>query len=180
MGDRIRIRAAETGDVDAIARLLLPLSRKEIILPRSRDEIFEHLQEFLVAERGDQLAGTAALHIYGENLGEIRSLAVAPSLQGHGIGRALVQGCEAWAKALGLARLFALTYVPGFFERLGFRRIAKESLPHKVWTVCVHCPRFAHCDEVAVEKRLSEAPIRPMRLAPILEVEEGTGEGPGG
>jgi len=167
---RIRIRNAETGDVDAIAGLLAPLARREILLPRDRDDIFEHLREFLVAEADGMLAGAASLHVYGENLGEIRSLAVAPDRHGHGIGRALVEGCETLAAALGLARLFALTYVPGFFERLGYRRIAKEALPHKVWTVCVHCPRFARCDEVAVEKTLGKAPVRP---AAILEVNEG-------
>ncbi|MDX8383339.1 MAG: GNAT family N-acetyltransferase, partial [Ghiorsea sp.] len=32
--------------------------------------------------------------------------------------------------------------------------VAKESLPQKVWTVCVHCPKFSHCDEIAVRKYL--------------------------
>ena len=71
---------------------------------------------------------------------------------------------------LGVARIFALTYVPGFFARLGYAQVPKETLPHKVWTVCVHCDKFADCDELAVEKRLSDAPIQPMRLIPILEV----------
>jgi len=35
-----------------------------------------------------------------------------------------------------------------------------ESLPEKVFGVCVTCPKFNNCDEIAMQKRLSptEAP----------------------
>ena len=48
----------------------------------------------------------------------------------------------------------ALTYVPGFFEKLGFRIVSMESLPEKVFGVCVICPKFDHCDEIAMVKSL--------------------------
>jgi len=170
MSHRIRIRAAGVNDVEAIHALLQPFADNKIILERNRDNIFQHLQEFLIAEYDGSLAGVVCAHIYGKNLAEVRSLVVAPESQHHGIGRLLVEGCEHWLAGLGVVKVFALTYVTGFFTRMGYRIVSKESLPHKVWTVCVHCDRFADCDEVAVEKVLSDAPIEPMRLIPIREI----------
>jgi len=172
MTHRISIRNAGVDDVEAIYTLLQPFIERDIILARDRDNIFQHLQEFLVADYDDVLCGVVAVHIYGENLAEIRSLVVSPAFQKHGVGRLLVEGCEQWLAALGVARVFALTYVTGFFERMGYGVVARATLPHKVWTVCVHCARFADCDEVAVDKRLSDAPIKPMRMLPIIEVNE--------
>jgi len=151
---QIHIRNASVDDVDAIYNLLLPYAEQDIILLRDRDNIFQHLQEFLVAVDNTTLAGVVCAHIYGENLAEVRSLAVDPACQKHGVGRLLVEACEQWLAGLGVSKVFALTYVTGFFIKQGYSIVSKESLPHKVWTVCVHCSRFADCDEVAVEKSL--------------------------
>jgi amino-acid N-acetyltransferase len=169
---RITVRMAETDDVDAIHDLLQPFADRGIILPRSHDDLYQHLQEIVVAEYDGKPVGTTALHVYGSNLAEIRSLVVRPDHQKRQIGRLMIEAAEQWAAGLGIARIFALTYVPEFFARLGYARVPKETLPHKVWTVCVHCAKFADCDEIAVEKRLSDAPIEPMRLIPILEVSQ--------
>jgi amino-acid N-acetyltransferase len=157
---RICIRSAVAADVKAIHGLLAPFAANSIILERDEDDIFQHLQEFLVAEYDGETAGAVAMHIYGEDLAEIRSLVVDPACQKHGIGRLLVEGCEQWLSGLGVGQVFALTYVDSFFSRLGYEIVSKESLPHKIWTVCVHCSRFADCDEVAVQKTLSHAAIR--------------------
>lgn len=154
MKRRIRIRRAEIRDVDAIASLLTPFAQRQIILPRSRDDIYQHLQEFLVADIEEAPVASAALHIYAANLAEIRSLVVAEEHQGMGIGRILVRACERWGKELGVTGVFALTYAPEFFVRLGYTVTPKESLPHKIWTACIHCGKFADCDETAVRKSL--------------------------
>jgi len=172
MPHRIVIRPAAAADVEKIEALLQPVARQHLILPRNRDNLFQHLQEFLVAEYDRQLVGVVAMHIYGTNLGEIRSLVVDTDYRQHGIGSLLVEACERWAMGLGIVRLFALTYVIRFFTRLGYTRVSKESLPHKIWTVCVHCEKFADCDEVAVQKTLSDAPVQPMKMIPILEAVE--------
>ncbi|RLL51095.1 N-acetyltransferase [Mariprofundus sp. EBB-1] len=172
MKHHIIVRNANASDVPHIYKLLIPFVEKKIILQRDEDNIFQHLQEFLVAECDGKIAGVVCAHIYGKNLAELRSLVVDPEYQKHGIGRLLVEGCEQWVNDLGVAKVFALTYVTGFFTKLGYRVVSKESLPHKVWTVCVHCSRFAHCDEVAVEKKMSDAPIMPMSILPIIEVDE--------
>jgi len=149
------LRSATAQDIDAIAQLLQPAIAADIILPRSRDDLFAHLSEWLVVERDQCVVGCAALHVYSETLAEIRSLVVAPQLRHLGLGRTLVKGCEAMAHTLAIEQLFALTYVTDFFIRLGFVTIPRESLPHKVWTVCIHCQHFARCEEVAVHKILN-------------------------
>ncbi|MDD5067860.1 MAG: GNAT family N-acetyltransferase, partial [bacterium] len=58
------------------------------------------------------------------------------------------------AAILGVRNVFALTYVDKFFIRLGFRRIDKKTLPHKIWSDCMDCVYFPNCKEIAVIKRL--------------------------
>jgi len=154
VSQEISIRSAQAGDVDALSALLQPFVEAEIILPRTKDDIFQHLQEFRLAVANDLLLGTAAIHVYGSALAEIRSLVVASQHQGCGIGNLLIRDCEKRASLLGVGSLFALTYLPGFFECRGYARVPRESLPHKIWTVCIHCSRFSDCNEIAVQKRL--------------------------
>ncbi len=168
MPHRICIRHAGVADVDAMHALLSPFAEKEIILDRDKDNICQHLQEFLVAEYDGKLVGVVAVHIYGQSLAEVRSLIVDPSFQKHGVGALLVEASEKQVAELGVSQIFALTYVTGFFEKQGYRVVSKESLPHKVWTVCVHCSRFADCDEVAVQKQLSAEP----HIVPVLEFDQ--------
>lgn len=132
-------------------------AERKLLLARSRDDIFEHLQEFLVADHDGKLLGMVALHVYSQPLAEIRSLVIDPAYQRQGVGRALISRAEVWAQDLGITKLFALTYVDRLFVNQGYCIVTKESLPHKVWTVCIHCQRFAHCDEVAVAKVLCGA-----------------------
>ena len=96
-----------------------------------------------------------ALEIFTAELGEVRSLAVDEAHAGRGLGSLLVRRIIDEARLLGLSRLMALTYVPAFFHRLGFETVPKETLPEKVWGVCVTCYKFHHCDEIAVLRRLS-------------------------
>jgi amino-acid N-acetyltransferase len=71
-----------------------------------------------------------------------------------GIGKTLVKRCLKEAKELGLKRVFALTYNPEFFKKLGFVNIDKSSLPQKIWGDCLRCHKFPECDEHAVIKHL--------------------------
>ncbi|MDX8380577.1 MAG: N-acetyltransferase [Ghiorsea sp.] len=152
--NHITVRLAQVQDVEAIYELMLPFMKDKILIERNQDDIFEHLQEFIIALEGQAILGVAALHIYGSNLAEIRSLVVSPKAQRMSIGHKLVRACEDMGKKLGVSRVFALTYVDKFFLAQGYKIVAKESLPQKVWTVCVHCPKFSHCDEIAVHKEL--------------------------
>jgi amino-acid N-acetyltransferase len=98
----------------------------------------------------------------------VKSLAVAEGQQGRGYGKRLVRACIDEARELGLRTVFALTYRPEFFTRLGFRIVDKATLPHKVWNECIRCPKFPGCGEVAVVYGLDRplAPAFPLRVLP--------------
>ena len=152
--EEIQVRPAQVQDVEPMYALMLPFMETNVLIRRDQDNIYQHIQEFVVAIQGERIIGVSALHIYGSNLAEVRSLVVSPDAQGHGAGHLLVHASEDLAKAIGVTSIFALTYVDEFFTKQGYEIVAKESLPHKVWTVCVHCPKFSHCDEIAVKKSL--------------------------
>ncbi len=96
------------------------------------------------------MKGVAALHPVGEDLAEIRSLAVEEKFQGKGIGKKLVEFCLEDAKEMRLHRVFTLTYQTEFFSKIGFVKVEKLTLPQKIWGDCVHCAKFSDCDEVAM------------------------------
>ena len=61
-----------------------------------------------------------------------------------------MRACIEEGGQLGLDRLFALTYRPEFFERLGFVQADVMELPRKVWNECYRCPKFPGCNEIAM------------------------------
>jgi len=143
-------------DVPAIHGLITYHAELGRMLFRSHADLYEHLRDFFVFEREGRVLGCCAVELVWRDLAEIKSLAVDENRRGQGIGKALVRAAEAEGRRLGLARLFALTRERGFFERLGFRVVPKETLPHKVWTDCVRCPVQAQCDEIAMVIDLEE------------------------
>lgn len=152
--DALMIRKPLIADAAAIAALIRYYADRRIVLPRTHDQICERLRDFLVAEDGGAIVGCCALHIWSADLAEVRSLAVAESHWKRGIGRRMVERGMEEARAIGVSRVFALTYQPEFFERLGFARVPKERFPHKIWSECAHCPQFPNCGEIAVLREL--------------------------
>ncbi|MDR0355751.1 MAG: N-acetyltransferase [Deltaproteobacteria bacterium] len=151
------IRKAKLTDVPAIFALLKDLANQGLLLPRSYADIYEMLQTFYVAKSEPDamiLAGVGALQITWEDLAEVRSLAVAEEYRMQGLGRGLTEAIEAEARSLGVRRMFSLTYKPGFFEKMGYRRISLESLPKKIWTVCINCIHYPNCLEIPMGKEL--------------------------
>ena len=150
------IRKARMGDVKAIQKLIAEYARKGDMLPRSLSEIYENLRDYFVyIDDGGEVIGSAAIHIMWEDLAEVRSLAVRDGHMRKGVGTQLVEACISEAIVLGIARIFALTYKPEFFEKLGFVRVDKSELPQKIWTDCLKCSKFPDCDEVALVSDLS-------------------------
>jgi amino-acid N-acetyltransferase len=146
------IRKARIEDVKAIQKLVADYARKGDMLPRSLSEIYENLRDYFVFVDGDKgdVVGSASVHIMWDDLAEVRSLAVRDDVARKGIGTQLVEACISEAIVLGITRVFALTYKPEFFEKLGFRRVDKAELPHKIWTDCLKCSKFPDCDEIAL------------------------------
>ncbi len=151
----IKVRTAIANDATEIHSLLLNYSKQEVLLPRPLSEIYALIPQFFVAEDNGQIIGCSALEIFTAELGEIRSLAVDPDYKGAGIGAMLLNAVEKYAITLGLTRMMALTYVDGFFHQFGYKTVPMTELPEKVWRVCVKCPKFNHCDEIAVLKKLN-------------------------
>ena len=83
-----------------------------------------------------------------------RVLAVREELQGQRLGTRIVEACLEEARQIGLKTAFALTYRPGFFEKLGFRQADVMTLPRKVWGECYRCPKFPGCNEIAVVREI--------------------------
>jgi amino-acid N-acetyltransferase len=147
------IRKAVLGDVRPIHKLLVHYADQGLLLPRSLSELYDHLRDHFVVEdhhRNHPIIGVSALGICWEDLAEIRSLAVAKDHQGKGLGARLVHSCLEEARSLGVKKVFTLSYVPGFFSRLGFSEVEKSVLPQKIWAECVKCPKFPDCDETAM------------------------------
>ncbi|MBI5886013.1 MAG: N-acetyltransferase [Deltaproteobacteria bacterium] len=148
------VRKAVGADVAALTTLIGRYAAKGIMLPRTNAEIFERLRDFFVYTEDDVIRGACALNLCEDNLAEIRSLAVARGHTGKGIGRKLVEACLDEARAMGIKKVFALTYQTGFFKRLGFKAVNKDVLPQKIWQDCIKCAKFPSCDENAVTLEL--------------------------
>ena len=147
------IKKAMITDVKTIHKLLGHYGNQGLLLARPLSELYDHLRDFFVVydnEACDTILGACALDICWDELGEIRSLAMAEEHQGKGHAVKLVEACLEEARSLGLTRIFALTYVPGFFSKMGFKVVDKSSLHYKVWSDCLRCPKFPDCDEVAM------------------------------
>jgi amino-acid N-acetyltransferase len=146
----LRIRKAKIADIRDIQKLVNEFARKEEMIPRSINELYENIRDFVVSEEKGKIFGVCALHVLWEDLAEIRSLAVKKESQRKGIGKKMVTQCLGEAKALGVKRVFALTYQPLFFKKMGFTDIDKSDLPQKIWGDCIRCPKFPECDEFAL------------------------------
>ncbi len=148
--EALTVRPAAISDVPTIHHLLEIYASKGNLLPRTMNELYRHLRDFFVIEAEHRVVAVAALEIFTEDLGEVRSLVVDENYERRGLGRMLVQRIVTEARAIGLRRVMALTYVPDFFHKLGFKTVSMGSLPEKVWSVCVKCYKYNNCDEIAV------------------------------
>ena len=145
------IRKAKIADGKIIYSLINTGAKEGKVLQRSLNHIYEHIRDFWVYIQGKKIVGCCALSAVGwQDLGEIRSLIIVKKFQNKGIGVRLVKKCISEAKTLGVKNVFALTFVPGFFKRLGFKLIDRGKLPHKIWSDCINCSYFPNCREQAV------------------------------
>ncbi len=156
----VEVRKAGMRDIPKILDLINWYASQGVMLPRTEFEMSENIRDFSVIYEDNVLLGCGALHFYTPTTAEVRSLAVAPAAKGRGIGRSIVLGLEEEARENELEAIFAFTYVPGFFGRLGFAEVERGELPLKVWKDCLRCSKFQNCDEIAVLKRLREAQYR--------------------
>ena len=154
----MQVEKARIEDVPTIHRLVNFFADRGEMLHRPLSEVYENLRDFFVIRKDEEVAACVALHICWSDLAEIKSLAVREEDQDQGVGKMLAEACIEEARGLGIATLFALTYKPTFFEKLGFKRVDVQELPRKVWGECQRCPKFPNCDETALL-----LPLKPVR-----------------
>ncbi len=118
------IRSAVTADVPAIRKIADPLVEQRILLGKELVELYESIQEFVVAERDGELVGFGALHVMWRDLAEVRTLAVAEAAKRSGIGAAILRELLERARVLGILRVFCLTFEAVFFASHGFEKIS--------------------------------------------------------
>jgi amino-acid N-acetyltransferase len=132
------VRPARTSDVVAIEALVAPLVQRRILLGKERVVYYEAVQEFRVVEDdAGNLIGCGALHVMWEDLGEVRTLAVADEWLHRGVGHAILADIEDAARNLGLTRLFCLTFETSFFGRHGFSVIGEDIVAPDVYSQLV-------------------------------------------
>ncbi|MDP4589129.1 MAG: amino-acid N-acetyltransferase [Candidatus Nanopelagicales bacterium] len=123
----ITVRPARTHDVIAIRDLVENYAGDgPRLLRKNTVTLYEDVQEFFIAELDGVIVGCGALHVFWHDLGEVRTLAVSPSCKGQGVGSKIMEALAERAIALGLTRLFCLTFEIDFFTGHGFQPI-KES-----------------------------------------------------
>ena len=120
----LSVRSARTSDVAAIRQIASPLVEKRVLLGKELVELYESIQEFIVAELDGKVVGFGALHVFWQDLAEVRTLAVAESARSRGVGAAILRELLERAKVLGIHRVFCLTFETRFFASHGFVEIS--------------------------------------------------------
>jgi len=152
--DQLAVRPANLDDVAGIQILLNHYASMGDLLPRTKTDIIEHLNDFRVISQNNEIIACGALEYFTDELAEVRSLMVASHIKRGGLGRKIVETLIEIAQQRKVKRLMALTYVPKFFHKLGFKTVNKNIFPEKIWGICVNCYKFKNCDEIAVLREL--------------------------
>jgi amino-acid N-acetyltransferase len=115
----MRVERASPSDAPAVEALLETAS-----LPL--EGVAEAFVTGVVARDGDAVVGAAAVEPYGR-AGLLRSVVVAESRRGSGVGRELVVAAEALARDGGIEELYLLTETAAdWFPRLGYEVVDRE------------------------------------------------------
>lgn len=148
----IELVKAKLSDISAMQALVLNEVKDGVILMRTEDEVATNIRSYVLAKDKDRIVGYTALHVHSKRLAEIRSLIVDEKYRGKKVGQRMVEFTLQEAKELGVEEdVLVLTYLPMFFEKLGFSEINKELIPeHKIWADCIKCIHFPICNEVAL------------------------------
>ena len=154
----IELSKATLCDIPEMQALVVNEVKEGIILNRSEDEVATNIRSYVLAKAKGVLVGYTALHIHSKRLAEIRSLIVDEKYRAQNIGKMLVEFTLKEAKELEVEEdVLVLTYLPQFFDKIGFKEINKEVIPeHKIWADCIKCIHFPVCNEVALVYKLSE------------------------
>ena len=162
------VRAARSADVRSIRELLEPYVQRRILLGKDLVVLYEAVQQFVVAEDEDgTLIGCGALHVMWEDLAEVRTLAASDAWRGKGVGHVLVERLLEDARALGVSRVFCLTFEVDFFKKHGFEVMADQTAVDPV----VYSELLRSHDE-GVAEFLDLARVKPNTLGNTRMIKE--------
>jgi len=134
----IEIRPARTSDIKGIRKLIDTYTSQRLLLSKETVTLYESVQEFTVAVQGEEVVGCGALHVLWEDLAEVRTLAVAPQLRRHGVGQRILEAVVERARAIGVQRIFCLTFEVDFFGDNGFEEIHGTPVDAEVFSQLLH------------------------------------------
>ncbi len=146
----IVLRPAGPADAKAMHALIATNVAEGHLLPRSFDEVRVRAHRFVVATQRRKIVGCAELAALSPRLAEVRSLAVHVSVRHQRIGTQLVTELRRRAQAAGYDQLCVMTHAPEYFANLGFSIVPHLWVQEKVFTDCVHCPKFRTCGQFAM------------------------------
>ena len=129
----IKVRPARTSDVKAIRELVDSYAAPGQMLSKETVTLYESVQEFVVAEKDGVVVGCGALHILWEDLAEVRTVAVHHEMHKQGIGHLILKEIIDRARAIGVKRIFCLTFQTHFFGSIGFVEIEGTPVEPEVY-----------------------------------------------
>jgi amino-acid N-acetyltransferase len=127
------VRPARTSDVELIRRLVDFYTDTGRLLDKPTVTLYEDIQEFVIAEVDGEPVGCGALHVLWVDLAEVRTVAVDPSCKHKGVGHAILETLLARARAVGVLRVFCLTFEVSFFAAHGFKRFTATAVEPGVY-----------------------------------------------
>jgi amino-acid N-acetyltransferase len=127
------VRPARTSDVELIRRLVDFYTDTGRLLDKPTVTLYEDIQEFVIAEVDGEPVGCGALHVLWVDLAEVRTVAVDPSCKHKGVGHAILEALLARARAVGVLRVFCLTFEVSFFAAHGFKRFTATAVEPGVY-----------------------------------------------
>ena len=133
-----KVRPMTQQDIPSVLSIMNPFIKKQILLPRTEDELLSQLNDYITYEIDECVCACAALHVH-QNQAEIAAVAVDKTYSHLGIGPKLIEYLITKAKNLNLQSVFILTTQSAdWFEKLGFKSDSIDSLPEerkKFWTL---------------------------------------------
>jgi amino-acid N-acetyltransferase len=129
------VRQARTRDVPEIRGLIDQNVGSRRLLDKHTVNLYEDILEFTVAEASTDgaVAGCGALHVMWDDLAEIRTVAVDERRRGSGIGHLIVDELLDRSRAVGVSRVFVLTFAVHFFASHGFTEISGTPVAPEVY-----------------------------------------------
>lgn len=121
----VSISKATIDDIEPLSKLL----RKENLPP---DDIEKWIDYFLVLKNDNITIGGVGLEVWGK-IGLFRSFVIAGEYRAKGFGKELYDAIMHEAKKMKLESVVLLAKgAVGFFEKNGFKFIAREEIPSEV------------------------------------------------